>query len=155
MNRTRALLCLTLACIGCKPAAPADNAIAVGDAAAPHDPALPRAGLYRITQTTTWLNGSGEIAPPAEGETLCVPALDLTSFANWASGNIVTRCPSSIKLGMGGFDAQASCTDPELGDIDVTSHGSYSPDSIDVDSDLFDGTDTMRISEAYRRVGDC
>ncbi len=156
MNRASVILCLGLACFGCKPAAaPVNNAQSNAEKSAPADPALPRPGLYRITESAMWLSGAGEIAPPAETATLCVPALDLTAFGSWAAGKLVPRCPSSITLGKGGFDAQASCTDPELGDIDVTSHAQYSPDSIDVDSDLFDGTDTMRISSAYRRVGDC
>ena len=156
MNRTRAILCLGLTCIGCKPVAePVDNAQANTETTAPADRSLPKPGLYRITEPATWLSGSGEIAPSAVTATLCIPALDLTSFAAWAAGKLVPRCPSSITLGKGGFDAQASCTDPELGDIDVTSHAHYSPDSIDVDSDLFDGIATMRISSAYRRAGGC
>jgi len=156
MNRTHAILCLALACVGCKPAAaPADNQRASGNAAAPNDPALPRAGLYQVTESSVWLDGDGEIAPPAENGTLCVPALDLQSFASWASTNLVPRCPSDVTVGKGTFRSHASCTDPELGDSEVTTQANYSPDSIDVDSDLTDGKDTMRISSAYRRIGDC
>ncbi len=150
---------LMLACLGCSPTTPdtddaaADNATVAP--AASGDSTLPRAGLYRMSQSATWLTGGGEIVPPGDEGDICVPALTRSSFASWAAGNIVPRCPSDVSLGNSSFDARAACTDPEYGDIDVTSHASFGPDSIDVESDLYDGTDTMRISTSYRRTGDC
>lgn len=156
---TRALILLPLvllaACDSKSVLDAANVTTANPEAAAPTDPALPRAGLYRETISAAWLSGSGEIAPPTENGTICIPTLDLESFASWAAGHVVPRCPSDVTLGKGSFQARAACTDPEYGDIDVTSHANYSPDSIDVASDLTDGTDTMRIDSAYRRVGDC